>query len=93
MANISNAGKSMTFQVGDFVMFHEGMGECGHGTIIGIEDNTYRVRAFHYGMPRLAYERFVGYLYPNAKTTEKEAMEYFFLRSGGLRIKLWLHKP
>lgn len=78
--------------VGDFVWVYEGMGESGHGTIAEVLDQGYTVKIFDYGGPN-EYERHVGYLDARAKCTIEEAMDYFFVRSGGKRIKLWLRAP
>lgn len=71
------------YENGDFVTVYEGMGEFGHGTVIGRTGDSYQIDSFLYGFPENSWKRTVRHSDMRGLSTPELAMEYFHKRTGG----------
>jgi hypothetical protein len=76
--------KSATvYERNDFVEFHYGMGEMGHGTVIGAGPGHYRVQTWTHDQEQFpSYQHRVGEGDMRGLSTPEKAMEYHLVRSG-----------
>lgn len=77
---VTNA-RDVEFEIGDFVMCYEGMGEVGYGKVEGFTVNGYRVRPYFAGK----FEDYaVGRTRADVRelSTEKDADDYDAIRRG-----------
>lgn len=80
------------YEYGDFVIFNEGMGEAGHGTIQKRNGEGYIVASYDYGGRAASLPRRIHAHDIHTITTHREADDYFDIRSGLFRAKLYLSK-
>ena len=71
--------KYRVYEVGDFVMIYDGMGECSHGTIVRRNKKTYTIKIYGYGVEDEYTRSVVDIIELSSK---EDADQYYRIRAG-----------